>query len=314
MAEKIPSDVTFKSTSTNKVGDFFDNFYIKNFSLLLVLLFITFIVPTFIGFGKSGFSEHPELLTQFNTYQNFVYVGVIAISLGLFFLFIYGKFKKDDREFRSVGFAGSGEMPSASALLPVTKRITNFQIFLASLILFMTMMLFNYLSPSQIIFTGVGKLGQQFTATDNLIFSGALIPIAENLGMHLVVIMVCIIATVLAARLKLDNTTTAIGVLFIGSLLTMTYGIVNHIMRYGASGYDMLIVGFFWFVMGFITFLTGSFIPAWILHFSNNLFIDLRQYFASSATPVIAGFIIFMLLFLYIRLYIFKGFKPKRKK
>lgn len=295
--ESIPKNGEFKT--------FFNNYWVRQITLLLILLSISFLVPVLVGFGKSGFSTQ-EVLNRFNVYQIFIYAGTAVVITGLAFLFVFDKFKKNGSKFNSVFFSSPGELPSPSYNISFFKTLSNTQLFLLSLIIFSIPLLINFASPKQTIFTGIVSLEQQFTPFDNIIFSSALVPIAENFGLQIVLVLVVVFMVFLDKKFNLSDNTTVAVTFLLGVFLSTAYWIINHIMRYGSSGYNMLIVAFFGFVLGAITILTGSFIPGWVLHFLANLFVDLKTYFSSSATTIIVGFIIFLLIIIYIRVYIIK--------
>jgi len=294
----------------NKLKDVFKTPIMRNVSLAITILAITFLIPVLIGFGKEGFSEQ-VILNFFTVYQSFVYAGLFTVLIGMILLYILQKNKFDNSKFDSVLFAGQGEKPSLLSKFSFMKNVSNTQLFLLSLIIFSSIMLINFLSPKQIMFTGVARLGQQFTNLDNTIFSTALVPAAENLGLMIVIVITVIVMVILDRKFNFDDSTTIALTFISGIILSLIYGVINHLMRYGSSGYDMIGVASFWGIIGLLTFLTGSFIPGWVLHLVNNLFVDLKQYFSSSATGVIAGFIIILLIILYIRLYVIKGSKKK---
>ena len=77
----------------------------------------------------------------------------------------------------------------------------------------------------------------------------------------------------------------------------------NHILRYGISDFNLVYVFLFWTIGGLITVITGSFIPFWVMHINNNLFIDLKTYFTSDAVTTWAAIAIIVLIILFVILY-----------
>jgi hypothetical protein len=272
---------------------------LRNVLLAIVLAAIMILVPQLIGFGKSAFLDQ-ALLNQFQFYINvgIVYLVVTILIFGL--LMFLGHIKEKWKEYQfAVPFASQGEFPSISFF----KRFSNFQIFLFSLIVFAILGLTNFLT-SQISFIGVGKLiAQQFTATDNIVYSSALIPASENLG-AILVIALCILGLILLAiKYKWNSGTIRAFAFTLIPIIVGIYGLTNHILRYGISDFNLVYVFLFWTIGGLITVITGSFIPFWVMHINNNLFIDLKTYFTSDAVTTWAAIAIIVLIILFVILY-----------
>ena len=272
---------------------------LRNVLLAIVLAAIMILVPQLIGFGKSAFLDQ-SLLNQFQFYINvgIVYLVVTILIFGL--LMFLGHIKEKWKEYQfSVPFASQGEFPS----VPFFKRFTNFQIFLFSLIFFALLFLTNFLT-SQIAFTGVGKLvAQQFTPTDNIIYSSTLIPASENLGAILVIALCLLALILLAIKYQWQKGAVRAFAFTLIPIIVGLYGLTNHILRYGTSDFNLVYVFLFWTLGGFITVVTGSFIPFWVMHINNNLFIDLKTYFTSDVVTTWVLITIILLIITFVLLY-----------
>lgn len=259
-----------------------------------ILIFILVAVPETIALGKAGFNI-TEILNQF-----LFYIATAGgFMLAMFFFFFYEFLnKKDDSEYgNGLGFSSPGEFPSLSFF----KRFTQTQLFLLSLILFSIVGLFTYISK-QITFTGVAVLAQQFTKADSLLFSSTLVPIAENLGLAVLVAFGITILRFYARKYSWEpmNFRIAAFSLFI---LGGTVGVANHMMHYAGNDIALTTVFVFWSVGALLTLVTGSFLPFLVLHFSNNFFFDLGRFMTNEAMKVYVGFSILLLIIVYIWIY-----------
>ena len=89
--------------------------------------------------------------------------------------------------------------------------------------------------------------------------------------------------------------------IFVGGL----YWVINHLLRYQGSDVTITTVFFFGLIMALITILTGSFIPAWIMHISNNFFIDVQRFYSSDTVFIYS--IIFLILMVVTYGFIYRG-------
>ncbi len=81
-------------------------------------------------------------------------------------------------------------------------------------------------------------------------------------------------------------------------------------MRYGTSELSMLVVIFFWGMMGLLIVLTGSIIPSLIFHDMNNLFYKLNMMFSSDKVIYATVAVLALLLVIFI---VAKLFGKKKK-
>lgn len=270
---------------------------ISHIGLLAVLIFISLYVSQTIGLFRTGF-ESQEVLTQW-----FFYVGPAGIGLLLIVILFFAETminKGDTMYGNSVAFDSPEEAP---AILGKSWR-NHFKLFLACLILFSIVMLFAT-TRYNTYFTGVGTLkAQQFQVLDSVLFSAALVPIAENAG---VAALLAIFLFYLRARARRSNMSSLNykGLAILGAVVIFfVYGLFNHWLRYSNVEISLYYVMFFWVIGGLLTILSGSFIPFWVLHLTNNLFFDLNKTFSNEAIylytigSLIVLSIIFAILFL----------------
>ena len=263
----------------------------KNLSLLVLLIALMYIVPKVIGLSREGF-DVAEVLTQYNTYMSFGIAAVIILILLTILQFI----KKDKEYGSSVFLANQGEFPS----FRFWKRYTTPQLYWLSLIFFSILGLFSF-SIKQQSFTGVGLLKQQFTVFDSIIFSSALVPIAENLDAIALLALAFFGLQMLAKKTKMDKGDFR-GFSFALVAVVGIYGIANHLLR-NYQDVQLTIVGIFWTVGSFITIAIGNFVVFLNMHFVNNVLFDLARYFAADAIKIYFGVFIVTLIVGYMFYY-----------
>lgn len=264
------------------------------FGTLLFIGVVGYLASESVGLALGGFDTQ-AILQQ----QSFYLIG------GLFALFIICGFviefvirKGDERYGSSILFSSPGETPA----LPMLKKYSQFRILFLSIIVGLILGLFAFVTK-QTTFTGLPKIAQQFTPQANLLYASLLIPASENLGLALVLLVTILILRVFARK---NNWTKAnfIIMCFIFCLLTGTiYWVINHLLHYAGSEMSLIAVAGFGFVMSLITLLTGSFIPAWILHISNNAFYDMQALFTRDSVIIFTGIIIIVLIFIYMLIF-----------
>ncbi len=249
----------------------------KNLSLIVMLVAMMYIVPKIIGLSREGF-DVAEVLIQYNTYMSFGLAAAVILIILAVLQFI----RKDKTYGSSIFMANQGNFPSFS----FWKRYSSFQLYWLSLIFFSILGLLSF-SIKQQSFTGVGLLKQQFTIVDSIIFSSALVPIAENLDAIALLALSYFGLQLLAKKIKMSKADFR-GFAFALSLTVGIYGIANHLLRYG-SEVALSIVGIFWTVGSFITIAIGNFVVFLNMHFVNNVLFDLARYFAADAIKIYFG-------------------------
>ncbi len=259
-----------------------------------VLIFILVAVPETIALGKAGFNI-TEILNQF-----LFYIATAGgFMLAMFFFFFYEHLNpKDDAEYgNGLGFSSPGEFPSFSFF----KGFTQFQLFFLFLIIFSTIGLFTYVSK-QITFTGVAVLAQQFTKTDSLLFSSTLVPIAENLGLAVLIAFGITMLRFYARKYSWEPMNFRMAV-FSLIILGGAVGVANHMMHYAGNDIALTTVFVFWTIGAFLTIATGSFLPFLVLHFSNNFFFDLGRFMTNEAMMIYVGAVILVMAIDYVWVY-----------
>jgi len=267
-----------------------------NFFILAIILGVILIQFTqTIGLAARGFDSE-EVLKQYFFY---VAPGVGALLI-IFMIFMWEHMRNegDSKYGNSIAFASQGENPS----LPFFKRFTTPQLALLSAILFSFSGLFATLT-NQESFTGITLLPQQFTASSSILFSTALVVVSENLGAALTIAFLFLILRHYSRKFNLSSTNFKIIALSLFGLVVGVVGLANHLLRYSSSEIAKTVVFFFWAIGGYITVITGSFIPFAMMHASNNIFIDLRRFFSSDTLIIYIVGVIFGLVLIYLLIY-----------
>jgi len=270
------------------------------FGLALFVGFMTFLVTQSIGLGGRGFDN--ELVLQ---QQSFYLAGGIFLVLIICGFIIEFIIKKGDERYGSnILFANLGEKPS----MPIFKNFSQFKMLYFSIIAFGILGLLMFVTQ-QASFTGVKPLEQQFTPTAELLYSSLLVTGSENLGLALVLLSTIIVIRAVARKKNWTSANFGILVYLIVPIMGAIYWLINHLLRYTGSDTTLLTVFGFGFVMSLITVLTGSFIPAWIMHISNNLFFDMQRLFTRDSVLMLVGLVILSLIVL--SFFIFKKKNPQ---
>lgn len=278
------------------------NQFIRTLTLSIILGFIMIVIPLLMVLGKGSFS----LIDLINKLYFYSIIGTAFLLLVIICAFIeYAIVNKDSAYGDSLLFASAGEKPALEV---------NFfkRTFMFALIFFIiTSGIFLYTNVyNQEVFTGTVRLEQQFTPQDDLIFNTAIIPIAENL-IPMFVVAFFLVFWRMYCRKKNINPGMFRAVALIGTvLLFMIVWFIAHQAHYGGSDIALTNVLAFGFVMGLLTALTGSFIPAWILHMNNNLFIGLSTLYSSDKILIGTVVTLIVLFILWVWL-LFK--RPKNK-
>jgi hypothetical protein len=260
------------------------------FVLALIIGILTFLVPQSIGLGAGGF-DSAEVLQQFGFY---LVGGIFLLLLIVAFIIELVIKKGDERYGSSIAFSSQGQVPH----IPFFKRFSNLQLFILSTIVFGIMGLV-VTTLRQTSFIGYKTLEQQFTPTAELLFSSLLVPGSENLGMALVIAF-CLIGLRAWARKINMNKTSFILLSYLIAIVGALYWLVNHLLRYAGQDLQLGVVFTFGLMMALLTLFTGSFIPAFVMHISNNLFFDIQSMFSrDNVVLVVIGVIIFLCISYY---------------
>jgi len=262
-----------------------------------ILLIIMILFSQSLGLFGTGFDSE-EILEQFGFYSG-PGIGFLVTIILLHIAVKLLKFritKYDD----SLAFADLGKKPGLS----IFKKFTSIQILILSILIFsvLAMVAFNVKQES---FTGIKLLEQQFSPTSSVLFSSLLIPAAENLGLAVVIAFSLFLLLVIAKKLNLSIYNWWFLCYIIIIPLGGLFGYMWHTLRYSGMDVNMITVIVFWSFGAFITLLIGSFIPFWVLHVINNLFIDLGRFFSNE--NVYIGIIIFDIILIGIYIVVYRN-------
>jgi len=279
-----------------------------NLMLSVVLIAVFILVPLFLGLGKSGGFAYSSgangtasfnfLLFQFIFYQT---LGPIFLVGMLILLVIEIVIRAGDSKYgSSLLFNSPGDPPA-----PKIKYFFGWKgvtkLLLISIIIFS--LLGMYAAYSNIAFTDVIVL-QQFSSTDSLVFSGSLIPAIENLGAFFFFGLFLLFLRVIARKVKMSHEAFTVISVVAAIILFSLYGVILHQLVYAGNETAILSVLAFWGIMGIISVLSGSFIPGWILHIMNNLYLGLDKLYPVDSIIAITIVIDVVLIILYLLLFV----------
>lgn len=275
----------------------------KNFIKLaffdVIIIIILLGLPQFLLVGKGGFAFE-DLQRLFFSYS----IWGLGYLAGINALFIIEQLvNKGDKKYGDgLGFFSKGNKPS------IKTGFDTIDIILLSVIIFGGLGLFATVTNQS--FTGVGGLPQQqFTELDNALFRWLLIPLAENLGSAFFLGFTIFSVRTISRRFKWTPQTFRLTAILSGTFIVMSYGLINHLARYGEQQLALVNVGIFWLIGGLISSVIGSFNPFWIMHFANNMFFDFGNLFSSDR--VILGTIGFLLIITFI--YVIRLINKRKK-
>lgn len=276
---------------------------VNTFILASVLIFIMILVPSFLGFSQTGF-DSKTILEQFFMYS----ASGIGFLLGI--LLIWGVelvIKKGDAKYGSgVCFSSPGELPG----MAIFKKVKLIHLILGSFAIFLILGMFT-IYTHQTSFTGISFLAMEFTPVSSILFSAFLIPAAENAGVAFLIAILIMTLRSIARRNYWNGGSFLISAYILVPLAAGLFGLGNHMLRYQGQDIALLTVFIFWAFGGALTVMTGSFVPFWVMHISNNLMIDLQRYFSSDTAILIMAVIIGVIVISFITS-IFLS--PKKKK
>lgn len=263
-----------------------DNQIFKAVLLTAILGFLGFLVSQTVGLGAGGFDSE-SVLKQFNFYT----IGAFYLVLIVMFLILTISITRRNKEYGdSVFYVSQGEYPSLS----IFKKLSTLQITLLSFIIFLIFGIFALVTRQE-TFTGLKVLEHQFTPISSVLYSSLLIPISENAGSGALIALLSFSLIYFALKYNWNRASYRILALVLIPLIVGLYGYTNHLLRYSASEFNMGVVFVFWTIGGFMTVLSGSFIPFLIMHLTNNLIFDLKRFFDNDIV-LITGFAIVIIL------------------
>lgn len=269
--------------------------------LIIYVVVVVGIMSLFFGLGAGGFDKN-EILSKNNFYIPYAAIFLIGLIACKFLgLFIFGK--KNEK------------IDGAVINDPEKSVVGQFKLFKNPLLLiFFSFILFAILgyiaSINNTFFTALPDYEQQFTPAADLFFSTYPASPTETLGALFLISVYGLFLGFLVLKNKIKPWMFLVLYIPGGAIVSMIYGIIDHIARYSSSDIAMQYVMIFWFVGGLITTITGSIIPFLIMHDMNNFFGRFSKLFSSD----IVSFVTFSILALAIFTFIFIYLKTKDKK
>jgi hypothetical protein len=256
------------------------------------------IFTLFFGLGAGAFSEE-DVFVKNNFYIPYgITFLVLIIMLKIAGLIV---FSKKDSEIE-----GSLSHDPDQSLLGKLRVVRNpFMLTLLMVIVFGVLGWFA--TRFQVFFSGVPSLEQQFTKGADLFFSVYPGSPSETLGAFFLMSLFGLIVGIMALRGRISRGMFPVFIIIGYPLLSMMYGYINHLARYGGSELAITNVLVFWFIGGLITALTGSMIPFFIMHDANNFFFRLSKLFSSEIVTAISFTIVISMAILFVWLVLRKG-------
>jgi hypothetical protein len=276
--------------------------------ILFALIFtVGLLIPFSVVLGKVGLKD-PDIVNQLDFYVNLIE----GFGIAMIVLYLINFFWKRNNQFGdSIGFFNIGEKPSLSFF----KRFTAVQLTLLSFIFFSSIFLLaNSLKILGKGFTSLVVLPQQFTPLNSLSVSTALIPVGENLLAGFTLGILLLALTIFSIKYKLkesDYKTIAYLIAFFGIGI---FGAIWHQSVYGSSDIKIYVVFLFWGIGGLINLATGLWTVFWVMHLTNNFFIDFSRLYSSDTLLFVAIGIILGLSVLYYFLYQNRLFGTNKKQ
>jgi len=270
--------------------------------LVVYVVLIMGIATLFVGLSLGGFERENILQkTIFYTPYGIIFLmGLIALKIAG--IFVFGK-KHADVE-------GVTIHDPAQSPMPKLKIIKN-----PFLLGFFCIIVFGILgwvaSKYQTFFSALPDYQQQFTKGADLFFAIYPASTAETLGALFLISLLGFILGYMVMKQKLGKVWFLVLFFIMGPLISMAYGIINHIARYSGSEVAMANVAAFWLIGGVITVISGSIIPFLLLHDINNFFYKFSQLFSSEIVTITTFLVLGMMTVLFL-IVLFK--KSKRKK
>lgn len=267
--------------------------------LVVYVGLVTGIFTLFFGLGGGGFEK--DVILQ----KNMFYIGygvlflIGIIGLKIAGIFVFGK--------KHANIDGTITHDPEQSVLPKWKVFKN-----TFLLAFFCIILFSLLgwlaSRYQTFFNAVPNYEQQFTKGADLFFSVYPASPCETLGALFLISLLGLFLGIMIKKGKLSKLWFLVLFLIGAPIISLIYGIINHLMRYGGQDVAMSSVAMFWFIGGLLTAITGSVIPFLLMHDINNFYYRFSTLFGNEIVTTTTFLVIGLLtvLFLFI---LFKGRK-----
>lgn len=265
---------------------------------LYFLLYIGWVaLMMLLGLTKEGGASLAEVLQKSLFYNSILPYGLVGITLLLILKFGF----KQKKFMYGVNFHEPQESPlnsfSSRWKSFSNKYLTFRNVFFGSLVTFILLGLIGAIRNQ---FYAATTIGQQITTTGKLILGVYPGSTAETLLFLFFIFLLVIINNLLQARLKYGNETRdIINLLLIPILIGILWTMV-HLLRYGDSDLNLIIVFGFGFVNTLITIATGSIFPFLIFHDVNNFFVTFNSLFSDQTIGIWTGVILVFIVFLWI--------------
>lgn len=255
--------------------------------VVVIATFSMVMIPLLTGLGAGGF-ENADVLQKWFFYGS---LGLLWIGMGA--LLIIEVFIKDGDENygSSVLIHSPSEPPSLLSLIApkASRKISAIHFILLFLIIFSFAGI--YANRQHAFYTGV-PTQQQFTEIANLSASTEPASTAETIGaLFIMAIGLCILRSY-ARKVQMSKGAFILLAILLITFLCLVYGLVMHQARYGSVDKNIIAVVIFWSLMGFITAITGSIVPALVLHFTNNFYLAISQIYGGDKVIIFAVSII----------------------
>ena len=271
---------------------------IKFLTLSGFLLALLLFVPGTIALLKGGFTDQ----TIDNTFGFYMVTGGVAFLIIVCFVLIEGLITKDDEKYgNGNSYYSVGSFPAAK----FWKRFTIPQITLIFVIIFSILefgITVNAIShpTTQTVFADVAVLPQQqFTGTDNLIFSSFLVTISETLDVTALFVMLYFFLRRVARKYECNPIVFRLLCYITIPALSTIFAITWHFWRYSSSEVALSTTAIFWLIGGLFSVFTGVLTVFWGMHFVNNVFYDLTASFSNQLVIVITGLSIVAMIVFY---------------
>jgi len=288
----------------------FEKWEVKTTLILLGFViygvFSTILLPMLVGLGPLGGFEVRAILEKFWFYSGMsigFLLGIIAISIASFIIF-----KEKDKDINGIILHN----PEKGVFGFAKKYLTVFNMVFVSLILFGLLGIFS--STTQTFFSEIPETQQQFTETADVMFSVFPASPSETFGLVFVVLLFLFILGLYYKKKNIPKGSFLIISIPIVLVVSLAYGWINHVMRYGQSELSMVVVLLFWGLMGLLIVLTGSIIPSLLLHDTNNLFYKLNILFSSDIVIYATVGILILITTIFIMIKIFGKKKVKKSE
>lgn len=281
------------------------------FEILALVIYVVFVVGVMslmFGFGAGGF-DRADIMQKNNFYIPYgviFLIGLIACKIIGMFIFTKAEEPVDGAMIHDPEQSPIGQWK----LIKNPFLLAFFCVILFGIIYYMASI---NSTVSNTFFIDIPKYEQQFTPAADLFFSVYPASPVETLGSLFLIAVLGLFLGYMVKKGKLGKLT--FWILFIpgGAIVSMLYGIINHMARYGSNAIATQSVAVFWFMSGLMTTMTGSIIPALILHDMNNFFYRFSQLFSSVIVSIVTFFTLGLMIFLFLYFFFKKVNKKKMK-